>query len=150
MLTREQLGMTYINDTIRDVNGDGFKDFLVNWYPSAGCCLSDIYNVYLNLPYKNIFSDDYEFINPTFSPKEKIIRGIGYGHPGEVELYKYKWNNLEIDTVEFIHPYRDHEGKFIRSKQPHYPRTVKEGTVLNETPKEYHNIENYDWFTGDL
>ena len=37
-------------------------------------------------------SNNFEFINPTFSPKEKIIRGVCYGHPSETEMYKYKWN----------------------------------------------------------
>ena len=27
--------MTYIRDTIFDVNGDGYKDFLVHWYPNS-------------------------------------------------------------------------------------------------------------------
>ena len=40
-----------------------------------------------NLLALNTFSKNFEFINPTFSPKEKIIRGICYGHPGETEMY---------------------------------------------------------------
>jgi len=38
LITREQGGMTYIRDTLVDVNGDGHKDFLVHWYPASGCC----------------------------------------------------------------------------------------------------------------
>src|SRR5688572_29725128 len=50
VIVREQRGMTYVRDTIFDVNGDGLRDFLVHWYPSSGCCRRDIYNVYLNMP----------------------------------------------------------------------------------------------------
>lgn len=79
IIEREQGGMTYIRDTIFDVNGDGHKDFLVHWYPSSGCCRRNVYNVYLNQPDKGKFTQDYQFINATFSAKEKIIRGVEYG-----------------------------------------------------------------------
>ena len=48
-------------------------------------------------------TDRNSIINPTFSPKEKIIRGVGYGHPGETEMYKYKWNGNTIDTMEYVY-----------------------------------------------
>jgi hypothetical protein len=148
LLEREQGGMTYIRDTIFDANGDGHKDFLVHWYPSSGCCRRDIYNVYLNQPKKGNFTQDYEFINPTFSAKEKIIRGIEYGHPGEVGLYKYKWNGLQIDTIEFIYPDANNKGQFIKTKKEAYRPTEKEGVVLKAVPKEYQKIESYEWFAG--
>src|SRR5688572_3996735 len=74
VLSHEQWSMTYVTDTIMDVNGDGYKDFLVNWYGATGCCLKNFYNVYLFNPESGGFSDDFEFINPTFSSKEKVIR----------------------------------------------------------------------------
>ncbi len=55
-----------------------------------------------NLLALKAFSKNFEFINPTFSPKEKIIRGICYGHPSKTEMYKYKWNGETIDTLEYI------------------------------------------------
>lgn len=146
LIYREQDGMTYIRDTIFDVNGDGHKDFLVHWYPSSGCCRRDVYNVYLNQPDKGNFTNDYEFINPTFSAKEKIIRGVGYGHPGEVGLYKYKWNGLQVDTIEFIYPDSKNQGQFIKTKKRAYSPTEKEGVVLKTVPKEYQKIESYEWF----
>lgn len=39
IIEREQYG--YIRDTIFDVNGDNYKDFLVHWYPAVGCCRRD-------------------------------------------------------------------------------------------------------------
>ena len=146
LIEREQGGMTYIRDTIFDANGDGHKDFLVHWYPSSGCCRRDVYNVYLNQPDNGNFTQDYEFINPTFSAKEKIIRGVEYGHPGEVGLYKYKWNGLQVDTIEFIYPDANKKGQFIKTKKGAYRPTEKEGVVLKAVPKEYQKIESYEWF----
>lgn len=146
VISHEQWALTYITDTIRDINGDGHKDFLVNWYPASGCCRRDVYNVYLNQPDKGKFTLDYEFINPTFSAKEKIIRGVGYGHSGEVGLYKYKWNELKVDTLEFIYPDAINKGQFIKTKKIAYRPTEKEGIVLKSVPIEYHTIESFEWF----
>lgn len=146
IIEREQGGMTYIRDTIFDANGDGHKDFLVHWYPSSGCCRRDVYNVYLNQLDKGNFTQDYEFINPTFSAKEKLIRGVEYGHPGEVGLYKYKWNGLQVDTIEFIYPDLNNQGQFIKTKKRAYRPTEMEGVVLKSVPKEYLKIESYEWF----
>ena len=150
LIERKQDGMTYINDTIFDVNGDRYKDFIVLWYPSSGCCLRNIYNVYLNQPDKGSFTMDYEFINPTFSAKEKIIRGVTYGHPGEVGLYKYKWNGLQVDTIEFIYPDTNNKEQFIKTnkKLAYKKSTEKAGMILKNIPKEYHKIDNYDWFAA--
>jgi hypothetical protein len=113
---------------------------------SSGCCRRDVYNVYLNQPDKGNFTQDYEFINPTFSAKEKIIRGVEYGNPGEVGLYKYKWNGLQVDTIEFIYPDANNKGQFIKTKKGAYRPTGKEGVVLKTVPKEYQKIESYEWF----
>jgi hypothetical protein len=146
-IEREQDGMSYIRDTIFDVNGDGHKDFLVHWYPNSGCCRRNMYNVYINQPDKGEFTKDYEFINPTFSAEEKIIRGVEYGHPGEVGLYKYKWNGLQVDTIEFIYPDVNKMGYYIKTKKEEYRPTEKEGIVLKAVPNEYLNIESYEWFS---
>jgi hypothetical protein len=148
IIEREQDYITYIRDTIFDVNGDGYQDFLVHWYPSSGCCRRNVYNVYLNLPTKGKFTKDYEFINPTFSSKEKLIRGVEYGHPGEVGLYKYKWNGLQVDTIEFIYPDITKNGKYIKTKKETYRPSAKEGIVLKSIPKEYMKIESIEWFNA--
>jgi hypothetical protein len=138
---------TYLNDAIKDVNGDHQKDFLVHWYPSSGCCRRNIYNVYLYQQYSGTFSKSYEFINPTFSPSEKLIRGIGYGQPGNVDLYKYKWNGLNIDTIELILS-DTLSKKFHVFKHWRDFDNPKSGKYLAFVPKEYHKIESYDWFKG--
>jgi hypothetical protein len=139
---RNQDGMTYLNDTIKDVNGDGKKDFLVHWYPSSGCCRRNVYNVYLQNE-QGKFSKDYEFINPTFYPKEKIIRGVKYGYGAD--LYKYKWNNLTVDTIEFIKKDESNPNKFYITKKWDYnnPPIVKY-RIIKKMPKEYENIDDID------
>jgi len=148
VVEREQGGMTYIGDTAEDVNGDDYKDFVVHWYPSSGCCLAEMYNVYLYQPQQGNFTHDYKFINPTFFPKEKVIRGLEYAHPGEAGLYKYEWNGLYVDTLEFIYPYFNQKGKFVRTTKQEYRPTKKEGVILNKLPKEYNKIDSNSlkWF----
>ncbi len=150
LIERKQDGMTYISDTILDVNGDGYKDFLVHWYPSSGCCRRNIYNIYLNQPTTENFTQDYEFINPTFSSSEKIIRGVAYGHPGEVGLYKYKWNGQKVDTLEYIYPNPDAKinRSYIKTKHPLYSKGPIKKTRLKNLPKEYRTIEDFEWFDG--
>ena len=145
---RVQEGLTYLDDTLKDVNGDSYKDYLVHWYPSSGCCRRNVYNVFLYLPGSGEFTSDYEFINPTFSPKEKVIRGVEYGYLAA--LYKYKWNGLKVDTLEFI--YRDTSAvdKFYVAKKSDYhrPPSVK-NKVINKIPKEYEKIDDIDWFLNN-
>lgn len=152
VVAHEQWTMTYVNDTIRDINGDGLNDFVVNWYGSSGCCLKGFSNVYLLRQDKKAFSENFEFINPTFSPKEKIIRGVCYGHPGETELYKYKWNGEKVDTLEFVSYQRNKNGKtgkILLSTGRPYGNKFKTIKVVDAVPKEYKTIEGYDWFTGN-
>lgn len=143
---QEQLGSTHDEDSIRDVNGDQFKDFLVHWYPYSDCCRRHIVNVYLYKPNTGAFTKRYEFINPTFSPEEKIIRGLEFGKPGKIGLYKYRWNGLTVDTLEFVYPAPNDHGKFIKTKIQTKQPTEELGTVINDLPMEYKRIEGIDWF----
>lgn len=152
ILAHEQWSMEYINDTIRDINGDGFNDFVVNWYGTNGCCLKAFSNVYLIRSDKKTFSDNFEFINPTFSPEEKIIRGVCYGHPGETEMYKYKWKEEKVDTLEYISYQKSDKGvktgKVIISTERPYNANSKILKIVRIVPTEYRKIEGYDWFTA--
>jgi hypothetical protein len=155
VLSHEQWNLTYRNDTIQDINGDGLKDFVVNWYGSSGCCLKAFTNVYLLRQDKNTFSEDFEFINPTFSPNEKIIRGVCYGHPGQTEIYKYKWIGESIDTIEYVafQTRKDDSsiktGKIVISNNGQmYSDKFRVIKILNNVPNEYKKIDGYDWFTG--
>ena len=153
VVSHEQWTMTYVNDTIRDINGDGLNDFVVNWYGSTGCCLKAFSNVYLLRQDKKEFSENFEFINPTFSPKERLIRGVCYGHPGETEMYKYKWNGEKVDTVEYVSYQKNDKGgktgKVVISSDEPFGDKYKILKILNSVPTEYRKIEGYDWFTGN-
>lgn len=144
----------YLNDTICDINGDGLNDFVVNWYGSTGCCLKAFSNVYLLRQDNKEFSEPFRFINPTFSPKEKVVRGVCYGHPGETEMYKYKWNGEKMDTLEYISHEKNGKGektgKILVSTNKPYGDKYKALKLLISVPAEYKKIEGYDWFTGDL
>lgn len=149
ILSLENWNLEYINDTTRDVNGDGNNDFLVNRYGNTGCCLKAYSDVYLYIPDSSEFSNKFEFINPTFSSQEKVIRGVCYGHPGETELYKYKWNGLNVDTIEFIYHDMNQKGQLIRSNRRPYKKGSRVEKKLKSVPPEYLNIYGYDWFTGE-
>lgn len=146
--------MTYVSDSIQDINGDGLNDFVVNWYGTNGCCLKAYSNVYILKQNKREFAENLEFINPTFSPKERIVRGICYGQPGETEMYKYRWNGEFLDTLEYVSYQKNNRGlktgKIIISKHESYKGDNKNVKILNSVPKEYRNIAGYDWFTGNL
>lgn len=125
----------YVDDTIKDVNGDNNLDYLFHWYPASGCCLRDIYDVYLQDAYGN-FSKEIEFLNPTFSPKEQVIRGLCYGYGAP--LYKLKWKGFSLDTIEYIYfPDSTNGNNFIRRK--HEDLTEK-GQILNSLPSEYEKV----------
>jgi hypothetical protein len=151
VFSHEQWSLTYVSDTIRDINGDGLNDFVVNWYGSTGCCLKAFSNVYLLRPDRITFSENLEFINPTFSPNEKIVRGVCYGHPGETLMYKYQWNGEKVDTIEYVSYQTNSKGqktgKVIISldESTDQSKIIK---ILNSVPTEYRQIEGYDWFTG--
>lgn len=154
VLSHEQWKLEYTGDTIRDINGDGLKDFVVKWYGSTGCCLKAFSNVYLQRADKKTFSNSFKFINPTFSPKEQVIRGVCYGHPGETEMYKYKWNNETVDTLEYIYFEKNAKGKktgkLIVSNNRPFSDNHKILKRLSYMPAEYKIIEGYDWFTDNI
>lgn len=152
VVSHKQETLEYIKDTIKDINGDGLKDFLINWYGNTGCCLKGFSNVYLLRSDKKLFSKTFKFINPTFSPKEKIIRGVCYGQPGQTAMYKYKWNGEAIDTLEYVYFDKNDNGVktgkiTIPGNEPYTDKT-RVLKKLNFIPPEYKTIEGYDWFTG--
>lgn len=155
VLSHEEWAMTYVNDTIQDVNGDNIKDFVVNWYGASGCCLKAFKNVYLLKNDEKTFSQGNEFINPTFSPNEKIIRGVCYGHPGYTEMYKYKWNGETVDTLEYVFYETEKDnsekktGRIIISNHEPYHKDFKILKIVKKVPREYKKIFGYDWFLGN-
>lgn len=138
--------MTFVGDTIRDVNGDGYLDVLTIFYPSSGCCLRESYWVKLYDSKNSKFREKILFINPTFYPKEEVIRGIAYGHTGEVPLYKMKWKGFELDTIELIYPIQGQQGKFSIKKSPSLSSDSANSEILLKLPEEYLNLKGLTWF----
>jgi hypothetical protein len=127
--------LAYVGDTIQDVNGDGKPDYLFHWYPMSGCCLRDIYDVYLLKPDGN-FTDEVEFINPIFLAKEKTIIGLRYGYGAP--LYKYMWNEYKVDTIEYIYlPDSTNGNHFIKRKHEDY---TEKGEMIKLLPDEYKKV----------
>ncbi|KFF06294.1 hypothetical protein [Flavobacterium reichenbachii] len=151
ILSHDESPITYQNDTIRDINGDGLKDFVVNWYGANGMNLKAYSTVYLLKQDKKTFSKRFDFINPTFSPEEKIIRGVCYGQSGETDLYKEKWNGETTENVEFVSYEKNKNGKktgkitITKENSNDGKKVIKR---LNSVPEEYTKIYGYDWFTG--
>lgn len=152
VLSHSEWDMTYVSDTLKDVNGDGYKDFVLNGYGSSGNWLKAFSYVYLFRPRIGTFTAGYQFINPNFFPKEKIIMGVGYGEPGNTEMYKYIWNREAVDTLEYIYYEQNGQGiktgKVIRSNKGPWQKGKRIIERLNSIPIEYKKIEGYDWFIG--
>ncbi|MDD5571739.1 MAG: hypothetical protein PHD97_11385 [Bacteroidales bacterium] len=148
ILSKEIQALTYIGDTIRDVNGDNKLDYLVHWYPLAGCCLRDIFDVYLQKENCD-FSEEFEFINPTFFLDEKVIRGLCYGW--NAPLYKFEWKDFSIDTIEYIYmPDNENKKSCSKKNDKNYVRRKHEdrnekGEILKGLPNEYKNLKYIDY-----
>lgn len=143
--------MELVSDSIYDVNADGLNDYIVNWYGTNGCCLKAFSDVFLSSAAGRQFSKNFHFINPSFYPNEAMVRGIHYGHPGQTELYKYKWRGTALDTLEYLYFENDSSGKsteqLIRSEtRDRVPMRTDE--FLSVLPLEYHSVNNIDWFLG--
>lgn len=134
--------------SIKDINADGLKDFLIYWYPASGCCRRNIYDLYLSKA-DNTFSKEITLVNPTFYSKESVIRGVTYDHPGLASLYKFKWNKLNLDTVEYVYPnLKDTlQLSYIKSSHKRYSSSKSRKLVqLKSLPKEYRTVLEIDYF----
>ncbi|MGH1337441.1 MAG: hypothetical protein ACRBFS_15060 [Aureispira sp.] len=140
LLHHQQDLITYQKDTILDVNGDQQQDFVVHWYPSAGSWSREVYTVYLNTTNNTSFAGPYTFMNPTFSPTEGLIRGRAYGDPADAGFYKYQWNGLQVDTLEYLYPHPGQVGKYFRTNQETAPLQADNGTILDSLPLEYRGL----------
>ncbi len=151
--SHEESTMTFENDTIRDINGDGLKDFVVNWYGSNGCCLKAYSDVYILKDDALSFYEPINFVNPTFYPEEKLVRGVCYGQPGMTPVYKQKWVGEKVEDVEYVFFELDKKyektGRIVRADNPDVKRATKV-EYLKKVPKEYEAIFGFDWFMDDL
>lgn len=134
-------------DSIFDVNGDGYKDYAMVLYSMNGCCRRDVYRVYLYLPHCGGFTPYYEFMNPTFYPKEKMIPGIYYGHPGEIGLYEQKWDDLLLKTTLELYPnFRDSLHFTYLQYENRDSIDQKPTKILKKLPQQFEKITSIEWF----
>lgn len=148
MVNKVLMTGSYPDWSIKDINNDGLKDFLINWYPLSGCCMRNIFDLYLSQT-DETFSPEIELANPTFFLKEKLIRGVTYGHPGLASLYKFKWNGLKLDTLEYIYPnIKDTlQISFVKSNRISYPHSKhNQSKNIKSIPKEYKTVLGLDYF----
>lgn len=144
----------YTGDTLRDVNGDGLIDFVVDRYGVTGCCLKAFSMVYLAQPGKTVFAEGIEFINPSFFPKEHVVRGVEYGHPGETEMYTFKWTGNKGKNVEYVSFEKDTSGNktgyFIVTDTPPGEEKTRILKRSKRVPKPYEAIDEFalGWFLG--
>jgi hypothetical protein len=146
LISHVQTNYSYERNAIYDVNGDELNDLVIFWHPSASCCRSNIQSVYLARKNEQSFEMAIEFVNPTFSFREKIIRGVEYGQPEEIGLYKFKWCKNQVDTLEYIFHSRDKNGGFIKINYSNIKNQESDTTYLAKLPNEYKNINEIDWF----
>lgn len=144
----------YTGDTLRDVNGDGLIDFVVDRYGVTGCCLKALSMVYLAQPGKTVFTEGIEFINPSFFPKEHMVRGVAYGPPGETEMYSFKWIGNKGKNVEYVSFEKDSSGKktgyFIVTDTHPVDEKTRILKRSKRVPKAYEAIDEFafGWFLG--
>lgn len=148
LMTKKYSNYSFPIFSIKDINADGLKDFLVNWYPASGCCRRNIYDLYLSKE-DNTFGKEITLVNPTFYSKERVIRGVTYDHPGLASLYKFKWNKLNLDTVEYIYPnLKDTlQLSYIKSSHKRYSSSKNQQLEkLKSLPQEYNSVSEIDYF----
>ncbi|GAB2679361.1 hypothetical protein GCM10027036_36750 [Flavihumibacter cheonanensis] len=152
LVERTEWKLNYLNDTIRDINGDSYNDYIIHTYPSSGCCLANVYHVYLYQKQTGCFTSAYKFLNPTFYPKEKVIRGLTYGHPGEAGLYKFKWSGIQLDTTEYIYPLDPEKKTFLKTSKETIHFTKDQGILMSNLPREYMSIDSItlNWFMDNI
>lgn len=136
--------MEFMNDTIMDVNNDGFNDLIIDTYGCCGTNLKGFSEVYLYKPDDSGFTQAIRLDNPVFFPAEKVVRGVSAGQPGQSSLYKMVWKGTELKPVETIslHPNKKH--RYILEREGQKPLKIK------EIPAEYKTLKNLYWFLGEI
>jgi hypothetical protein len=104
--TYSPAGPTY--DTLVDINYDGYRDYFIGWYGSAGSGFKYRITTYIFSPSKNNYllnSQISDLVNPSFFiPEHKITGfyiGLGGGHGSKLEWIKGKWlltKTFEVDN----------------------------------------------------
>lgn len=135
------VGVGTPKDTLFDVDGDGWRDYAQTFYGMNGCCLKNYYTFYMFREDSCKFASKILLTNPTFYPQERVVRGVGYGYPGQVRLYKNAWINKALVNIESIAPNPNDYHIFYR-----YNAQDQLIATLPALPAEYAKIYGIDWF----
>lgn len=141
-------GADYKNYVISDVNDDHFKDIVVN-QSSAGNIIASIF---LQNPNDGTFKTKYELPNPTFDGKG-VARGFLRQQSPIIQLYKMKFNQLKMDTIESVFYNSDEiipmyiktngRNPFITDANGEYTYSVQSKEAeLSALPEEYKKLDN--------
>ena len=140
----------YSQDTLQDINLDGYKDFVISQYSGAGCCPRDARVAYL-YNVKNGKFKTVDFFNPEFDNTNKCIYEMDYGSPGLVSIEKSKWIGLSKIKIESISP-THFQNRIDSFEKPYtYTKTIypsEKLLILKEVPKEYKKLKNFEYFIG--
>ncbi len=91
-------------DTLIDLNGDQYKDILIEYYGPAGTGMKNRIWVFLFDPAHNSFTESEQLSNvgnPTFYFNQKMVTGY-YIAMGGGYAVKLKWDHLKLDSLEYI------------------------------------------------
>ncbi|HEY1167137.1 MAG TPA: hypothetical protein VGE90_18310 [Chitinophaga sp.] len=103
------------NDTLIDLNGDGFKDLLIEYYSANGTGIKNGIEAYVYDKSKKKLKpcEPLKYLaNPTFYFNKKIVAGYYLGNGGGTAT-KLKWNGLQLDTLENIDIQVIHKGSTL-------------------------------------
>lgn len=134
-------------DTLMDLNGDGYKDILIEFYYPLGTGLKNGIAVYLYNNRKKKFESCEQLnhlTNPTFYFNKKIIVGY-YVSVGSGDATKLKWHGLRVDTLEHIHININDKGNDLRFTITSLNYLTKKKTTktakMVQLPKEYRYMD---------
>jgi hypothetical protein len=138
----------YYEDTLIDINLDGFKDFMVSQYSTAGCCPRDDKIAYLYNVTNGAFVPIGLF-NSEFDNTNKLIYETDYGHPGEIIIEKSKWKGLSKVKIESICPthFEDRIDSFVKPYT--FTKTIypsEKQLIIKEVPDEYKKLDILEYF----
>jgi hypothetical protein len=133
-------------DTLIDLNRDGYKDLLIEYYGLAGTGLKNRVIVYLYDNSRKNFrhcGQVSNLANPTFFLDKKMVAGY-YVANGGGGATKLRWKGLRLDTLEYIEIDVINKGSETRFELIVFNYLTKKRTyqALNmmQLPKEYNYL----------
>jgi hypothetical protein len=147
-LTADTIDNGYVDDYFEDANQDGFKDYLVQSYSTAGCCprTLEVGHIY---SHQNGHFNRVEFFNRERDSLGQNFFETSYGLNYYISLYKFKWNGLKPVLLEEIYvtptktgAYNPHPASYTRI----FYLTGKK-QLIKQLPKEYARLRMAEYIS---